>query len=46
MIFTEPVGFKAPVFNSDMKKIWLEKPDSSHIALFCQAQAYPVPMIR
>lgn len=43
---TEPVGFKAPVFNSESKISLFEKPMSANVALFCQAQAYPVPMIR
>jgi hypothetical protein len=42
----EPVGFKAPVFSSESKISLFEKPMNANIALFCQAQAYPVPMIR
>lgn len=43
---SEPVGFKAPVFSSESKISQFEKPMNTNVALLCQAQAYPVPMIR
>lgn len=43
---TEPVGFKAPVFNSESKGSIFEKAIGSTLSLLCQAQAFPVPMIR
>ena len=43
---SEPVGFKAPVFNSESKISLFEKPRDINIALLCQAQAFPVPVFR
>lgn len=45
-ISPEPVGFKAPVFNSESKISLFEKPKDMNIALLCQAQAFPVPVVR
>uniref|UniRef100_A0A182LVK9 Ig-like domain-containing protein n=1 Tax=Anopheles culicifacies TaxID=139723 RepID=A0A182LVK9_9DIPT len=42
----EPIGSKPPSFNFDYKKLYFVKPSNSSIALFCQAQAYPVPVTR
>jgi hypothetical protein len=44
--FTEPVGFKAPVFSSDSKTSHFEREQGSTFALMCQAQAFPVPVFR
>uniref|UniRef100_A0A182YKL4 Ig-like domain-containing protein n=1 Tax=Anopheles stephensi TaxID=30069 RepID=A0A182YKL4_ANOST len=45
-IIAEPIGSKPPTFNFDYKKLYFVKPSNSNIALFCQAQAYPVPVTR
>ncbi|XP_050081251.1 cell adhesion molecule Dscam2 isoform X5 [Anopheles maculipalpis] len=46
LVITEPIGSKPPTFNFDYKKLYFVKPSNSNIALFCQAQAYPVPVTR
>lgn len=44
--FIEPVGLKKPVFSSESKGSIFEREVNSTLSLLCQAQAYPVPMIR
>uniref|UniRef100_A0AAG5D198 Down syndrome cell adhesion molecule-like protein Dscam2 n=1 Tax=Anopheles atroparvus TaxID=41427 RepID=A0AAG5D198_ANOAO len=46
LVITEPIGSKPPTFNFDYKKLYFTKPSNASIALFCQAQAYPVPVTR
>ncbi|XP_034653903.1 Down syndrome cell adhesion molecule-like protein Dscam2 isoform X18 [Drosophila subobscura] len=46
LVITEPVGAKAPTFSLEYKLIEVEKLKGSDFALLCQAQAYPVPIIR
>ena len=43
---TEPVGFKAPTFSTESKSFTFEKHVGHSFGLLCQAQAYPVPLIR
>lgn len=40
------MGAKAPTFSLQYTLIEVKKPQDSSFALFCQAQAYPVPLIR
>uniref|UniRef100_B4MR79 GK22019 n=1 Tax=Drosophila willistoni TaxID=7260 RepID=B4MR79_DROWI len=42
----EPVGAKAPTFSGESKSFTFVKEISSSFALLCQAQAYPVPILR
>lgn len=42
----EPVGAKAPTFSSDSKGSIFERTVNSSFALLCQAQAFPVPLMR
>uniref|UniRef100_A0A182WFX7 Down syndrome cell adhesion molecule n=1 Tax=Anopheles minimus TaxID=112268 RepID=A0A182WFX7_9DIPT len=42
----EPIGSKAPTFSFDSKTFTFMKPSNTSVALFCQAQAYPVPITR
>lgn len=42
----EPVGAKAPTFSSESKGSIFVRPVASSFALLCQAQAFPVPLIR
>ncbi|XP_049290909.1 Down syndrome cell adhesion molecule-like protein Dscam2 isoform X16 [Anopheles funestus] len=46
LVITEPIGSKAPTFPSDARSITYNKPSSTSLALFCQAQAFPVPISR
>lgn len=43
---SEPVGAKAPAFPSEAATFNHRSPIDSTISLICQAQAYPVPIIR
>lgn len=46
IFITEPVGAKAPTFSSASKgSIFVQNVNDS-FALLCQAQAFPVPLIR
>lgn len=45
-ISLEPVGSKAPTFSSDSKISMFVRRTGDSFALLCQAQAYPVPLIR
>lgn len=43
----EPIGGKGPsLLSNDIKRSWLERTQAHDIALFCPAQAYPVPAFR
>lgn len=42
----EPVGSKAPSFSSLYKSFSVATTSGDNFALLCQAQAYPVPLIR
>lgn len=44
--YLEPVGFKAPTFSSELKSGTFEKHVGQDFALLCQAQAFPIPLIR
>ncbi|KAL1463714.1 hypothetical protein WDU94_015440 [Cyamophila willieti] len=46
VIYTEPVGFKAPTFSSASDSARFKKRSASSFALLCEAQAYPVPHFR
>lgn len=43
---TEPVGSKAPTFSAESKSFTFVRPIGHSFALLCQAQAFPVPLIR
>lgn len=42
----EPVGAKAPTFSSQYKSYTFVQKTNDSFALLCQAQAFPVPLIR
>lgn len=42
----EPVGSKAPTFSTDSKISMFVRKAGENFALLCQAQAFPVPLIR
>ncbi|CAD7012102.1 unnamed protein product [Ceratitis capitata] len=42
----KPVGAKPPTFSLEYKLIEVQKLEHTGFALLCQAQAYPVPIIR
>lgn len=42
----EPVGAKAPSFQSDFIGNVMRKHERQSFAMLCQAQAFPVPLIR
>lgn len=44
--YVEPVGAKAPTFSSDSKGSIFVRSEHSSFAILCQAQAFPVPLIR
>ncbi|SPP73121.1 blast:Down syndrome cell adhesion molecule-like protein Dscam2 [Drosophila guanche] len=46
LVITEPVGAKAPTFSGESKSFTFVKEIATSFALLCQAQAYPVPIIR
>ncbi|KRF98055.1 uncharacterized protein Dwil_GK22019, isoform R [Drosophila willistoni] len=47
LVITEPVGGKAPaLLSNDIKRSWIERMRDTNLALFCPAQAYPVPAFR
>lgn len=46
MNLLEPVGSKAPTFTSDAVTIGVKVKQNESLALTCQAQAFPVPLIR
>nr|NP_001246177.1 down syndrome cell adhesion molecule 1, isoform BR [Drosophila melanogaster]AFH07932.1 down syndrome cell adhesion molecule 1, isoform BR [Drosophila melanogaster] len=46
LVITEPVSAKGPTFASDMKSYTFVRHFGQSFALLCQAQAYPVPLIR
>lgn len=44
--FKEPVGSKKPTFSTESTSIGFMKHHGQSFALLCQAQAFPVPLIR
>ncbi|XP_055318376.1 cell adhesion molecule Dscam2 isoform X1 [Sitodiplosis mosellana] len=46
LVITEPVQSRAPSFSSDSKGSIFTRSQHSTFALLCQAQAFPVPLIR
>ncbi|XP_041449105.1 LOW QUALITY PROTEIN: Down syndrome cell adhesion molecule-like protein Dscam2 [Drosophila obscura] len=47
LVITDPVGGKAPtLLSNDIKRSWIERMLATNLALFCPAQAYPVPAFR
>ncbi|XP_041784502.1 Down syndrome cell adhesion molecule-like protein Dscam2 isoform X43 [Anopheles merus] len=46
LVITEPIGSKAPTFASDENSRSYTKMSEHSLALFCQAQAFPVPITR
>ncbi|XP_073989889.1 Down syndrome cell adhesion molecule 1 isoform X41 [Rhodnius prolixus] len=46
LVITEPVGFKPPTMNADVKGSWIEKKVENSFSILCQAQGYPVPTFR
>lgn len=46
MYVLEPVGAKAPTFSSASKGSIFVQMTGDSFALLCQAQAFPVPLIR
>ncbi len=44
--FVEPIGSKAPSLSSNAESITFKHSVNSSFGLLCQAQAYPVPLIR
>lgn len=42
----EPVGSKAPTFSAESKSFTFVKYVNQSFGLLCQAQAFPVPLIR
>nr|XP_017031897.1 Down syndrome cell adhesion molecule-like protein Dscam2 isoform X3 [Drosophila kikkawai] len=45
-LFTEPIGARAPTFSTDSNIFSYTRPVGHSFALLCQAQAYPVPLMR
>lgn len=43
---TEPISAKAPSFTLEYKLIQVSKVEGTGFALLCQAQAFPIPLIR
>ncbi|XP_021705549.1 Down syndrome cell adhesion molecule-like protein Dscam2 isoform X5 [Aedes aegypti] len=46
LVITEPIGSKPPTFSNDARSSTYIKPSNHSLALFCQAQAFPVPITR
>ncbi|XP_055856707.1 cell adhesion molecule Dscam2 isoform X4 [Episyrphus balteatus] len=46
LVITEPVGAKAPTFSTESKSFTFVKQIGQSFALLCQAQAFPVPLMR
>lgn len=46
LIFSEPIGARAPTFSTDSNSFSYIRSVGQGFALLCQAQAYPVPLIR
>lgn len=42
----EPIASKGPTFSTASKSSTFIQNSGQHIALLCQAQAFPVPLIR
>lgn len=46
IIFEEPVVSKKPTFSTESTSISFQKHQGQSFALLCQAQAFPIPLIR
>ncbi|XP_053612829.1 cell adhesion molecule Dscam1 isoform X18 [Plodia interpunctella] len=46
LVITEPVGFKAPTFSTDVRSQSFIRNIGQNFGLLCQAQAFPVPIFR
>ncbi|XP_070066217.1 cell adhesion molecule Dscam1 isoform X14 [Drosophila virilis] len=46
LVITEPIGARVPSFSGESKSFTFVKEISTSFALLCQAQAFPVPIIR
>lgn len=46
LIYTEPVGSKAPTLASDLKIMGYERSKEHSFALLCPAQGFPFPSFR
>ncbi|XP_034653892.1 Down syndrome cell adhesion molecule-like protein Dscam2 isoform X8 [Drosophila subobscura] len=46
LVITEPIGARAPTFSSDYNSFSYARAVGQSFALLCQAQAYPVPLMR
>ncbi|XP_055593955.1 cell adhesion molecule Dscam2 isoform X5 [Uranotaenia lowii] len=46
LVITEPIGLKAPSFSSTARSSSFVEASNRTLALFCQAQAFPVPIFR
>ena len=46
IIFEEPVVSKKPTFSTESTSISFQKHQGQNFALLCQAQAFPIPLIR
>lgn len=45
-LYTEPLGTKKPTFSTESSIVGLQRHQGQHITMLCQAQAFPVPLIR
>ncbi len=43
---TEPIGSRAPTFQSELNGNMLRRATGQSFALLCQAQAFPIPLMR
>ncbi|XP_034142401.1 Down syndrome cell adhesion molecule-like protein Dscam2 isoform X7 [Drosophila guanche] len=46
LVITEPIGARAPTFSTDSNVFSYTRSVGQSFALLCQAQAYPVPLMR
>lgn len=46
IFITEPIGSRAPTFQSEFIGQIIRKPSGQNFALLCQAQAFPIPLMR
>ncbi|XP_017132746.1 Down syndrome cell adhesion molecule-like protein Dscam2 isoform X34 [Drosophila elegans] len=46
LVITEPIGARAPTFSTDSNSFSYTRSVGQSFALLCQAQAYPVPIMR
>lgn len=45
-LFSEPIGPKSPTLQADNKFIRIERRSNQPMVLFCNSQAFPVPIFR